>query len=40
MEPQAMIRFFTLNELKARAIHTELVSVYGPETLALTTVKK
>jgi hypothetical protein len=35
-----VIRFFTLKGLKARGIHTELESVYGPEALALLTVKK
>jgi hypothetical protein len=33
-------RFFTLKGLKARAIHTELESVYGPEALALPTMKR
>jgi hypothetical protein len=28
-----VIRFFTLKGLKARAIHTELESVYDPEAL-------
>jgi hypothetical protein len=40
MEQRVVIRFFTLKELKARAIHTKLESVYGPETLALLTLKK
>jgi hypothetical protein len=35
-----MIRFFTLKGLKANNIHTELELVYGPEALALPTVKK
>jgi hypothetical protein len=35
-----VIHFFTLNELKARAIHTELESVYEPEAAALPIVKK
>jgi hypothetical protein len=35
-----MIRFFTFKRLKARAIHTELESMYGPEALALPTVNK
>jgi hypothetical protein len=40
MEQRAVIRFFTLKGLKAKAIHTELESVYGGESLALLTVKK
>jgi hypothetical protein len=40
MEQGALVYFFTLNALKARAIHTELEWVYGPESLALPTVKK
>jgi hypothetical protein len=40
MEQRAVIRFFTLRGLKAKAIHTELDSVYGPEALALPTLKK
>jgi hypothetical protein len=39
-EQQTVIRFFTLKELKARVIHTELESAYGPEAPALPTVKK
>jgi hypothetical protein len=35
-----MICFFPLKELKGRAINTEPESVYGPEALALPTVKK
>jgi hypothetical protein len=35
-----MIHFFVVKELRARAIHTELESVYGPEALARPTVKK
>jgi hypothetical protein len=31
MEQRTVIRFFTLKGLQARAIHTELESVYGPE---------
>jgi hypothetical protein len=34
MEQRPVIRFFTLKRLKARAIHTELESVYDPETRA------
>jgi transposase len=40
MEQRAVIRFFTLKGLKARDIQAELKSVYGPEALALSTVKK
>jgi transposase len=40
MEQRAVIRFFTLKGLKAKAIHAELESVYGGEALALPTVKK
>jgi hypothetical protein len=40
MEQRDVIRFFALAGLKAKAIHTELESVYGPEALALPTVKK
>jgi hypothetical protein len=35
MEQRAVIHFFTLKGLKARAIHTELKSMYSPEALAL-----
>jgi hypothetical protein len=35
-----VIRFFTVKVLKARAIHAEFESRYGPEALALPTVKK
>jgi transposase len=37
---RAAIHFFTLKELKAREIDTELESVHGPEALTLSTVKK
>jgi hypothetical protein len=40
MEQQAATRFFMLKGMKARVIHTEFKSVYGPETLILPTVKK
>jgi transposase len=40
MEQRAVIRFFTLKRLKAKEIRAELESVYGPEALALSTVKK
>jgi hypothetical protein len=40
MKQGTEIHFFTLRELKTRATHTELKSVYGPEALALPTVKK
>jgi hypothetical protein len=40
MERRLMNRLFMHKELKARAIHTELESVYGPGALALPTVKK
>jgi hypothetical protein len=40
MQLRKIIRFFTLKGLKARAIHIEPESVYGPEALALLTVKK
>jgi hypothetical protein len=40
MEQRAVIHFFTFKGLKARAIHTELESVSGPEAFALLTVKK
>jgi hypothetical protein len=39
MEWRAMIRFFTLKRLKARAIHTKVRPMYGPGALALPTVK-
>jgi hypothetical protein len=35
-----VIRFFTLQKLKAKDIHTERESVYGRVALALPTVKK
>jgi hypothetical protein len=40
MEQRAVIRFFMLTELKAKEIRIELESMYGPEALALPTVKK
>jgi hypothetical protein len=40
MEERAVIRFFTLKRLKAKEIGAELESGYGPEALALWTVKK
>jgi hypothetical protein len=40
MDQRAVIRFFTLKRPKAREIQTELESVYRPETLALSRVKK
>jgi transposase len=40
MGQKAVIRFFTLKGLKAKEIRAELESVYGPEALALSTVKK
>jgi hypothetical protein len=40
MEQRPVIRFFMLKGLKARAIHTELESVYGPESLAAPVVDK
>jgi transposase len=40
MEQREIIRFFTLKVLKAREIQTELESLYGPEALALSTVRK
>jgi hypothetical protein len=40
MEQGAVIRFFTFKRLKARAIHIELELMYGPESLALPTLKK
>jgi hypothetical protein len=42
MEQQVIIRFFPLNGLKAKAkaIHSELVSMYDEDTLALSTMKK
>jgi transposase len=40
MEQRVVIFLFTLKELKARAIQTELELVYGPEALARPTVKK
>jgi hypothetical protein len=40
MEQRAVICCFTFKGLEARAIHTELESVYGPEVLALLTGKK
>jgi hypothetical protein len=40
MEQGAVIRFFTLMGLKAKAIQLELVSVSGLDGLALSTVKK
>jgi transposase len=39
-EQRAVIRFFTLKGLKAKEIRAELESVYGPEALALSMVKK
>jgi hypothetical protein len=35
MEQRMVIRFFTLKGLKAKDIHIELGSGYGPEALAL-----
>jgi hypothetical protein len=40
MEQRAIIRFFTLKGLKARATHTEFELVYDPEALALPTGNK
>jgi hypothetical protein len=40
MEQRAVIRFLTLEGLRARAIATELGDVYHPDALALPTVKK
>jgi transposase len=40
MEQKAVIRFVTLKGLKTKEIRAELESVYGPEALALSTVKK
>jgi hypothetical protein len=40
MEQRAVIRFFTLKGLKAKEIRAGLESAYGPEALALSTVKK
>jgi transposase len=40
MEWRAVVRFFTLKGLKARAIHTERELVYRPEALARPTVRK
>jgi hypothetical protein len=40
MEQRAIIRFLTLKGLKAREIRAELESVYGPEALARSTVRK
>jgi transposase len=40
MEQRAVIRFFTLKGLKVKEIRAELESVYCPEALALSTVKK
>jgi hypothetical protein len=40
MESRAMIRFFTLKEMKPGRIHTEREPVHGPEALALPTVAK
>jgi hypothetical protein len=37
---RTVIRFFTLKALKAKEIQAELESVYGPEALAPSTVKK
>jgi hypothetical protein len=39
-EQRAMIRFFRLKGLKARAIHMEFELVYVPGRLALPTVRK
>jgi hypothetical protein len=39
MEQPVVVRFFTLKGRKARVIHTELESLYGPEVLALPTEK-
>jgi hypothetical protein len=40
MEQREVIFFFTLKGMKARAIHTEPESGYGPEVLALPTLKR
>jgi hypothetical protein len=40
IEQRAIIRFFSLKELKAREIQKELESMYGPEALALSAAKK
>jgi hypothetical protein len=40
MERRRVICFFTLKRLRARTMHTELESVFGPEWLALLTLKK
>jgi hypothetical protein len=40
MEQRTAICLFTLKEMKARAIQTELELVYGPDALAPLTVKK
>jgi hypothetical protein len=40
MEQRGVIHFLTLKRLKAQNVHAELTSVYGPEALALATVKK
>jgi transposase len=40
MEHRTVIRFLTLKELKAREMQTGLESVYRPEAVALSTVKK
>jgi hypothetical protein len=40
MERPAVIRFFIVKGLKAKDIHHEPNSVYGPEALALSMVKK
>jgi hypothetical protein len=40
MEPGAVIRFFTLKGLKAKAIQAELEPVYGTDVCKLSMVKK
>jgi hypothetical protein len=40
MEQKAIIRFFTLKGLKAKAIQAELESVYGTDACKLSTVTK
>jgi hypothetical protein len=40
MRQRTGIHFFPLKELKTRATHTEFKVAYGPEALALPTVKK
>jgi transposase len=40
MEQRAVIWFSTLKGLKAKEIRAELESVYGPEALARSTVKR